>query len=493
MPTPKSKSPVQKFLTNKRQYPLLAGVLAGLYPVLFYATNNFTLVNTWGHLGYFVATFLVIPIVIIYAGHFITTKVSKGKWLKYVIPFLGTFGFLFLMHISYYGSIKKKISVGLLLVACLVAYFLWKQYKKIMIVQGILAMIGFITFIPKIIEALTYDDSWKALPENLAQVTFDKTPNIYFIQPDGYVNFSELSKGYYTEEENKLKEYLVTNDFELFPDFRGNYASTLTSNSATFTGKHHYYDRGLSLETYNARNTIVSENWVLDVLKQNNYETHFITELPYLLLNRPEMGYDSCNISYDDVSYIGTGLGDVVPTFEPLKKEINTPSDQPKFFFLQIFNPGHIHGNAGNSEGRVKEKELWFESVAEANKKVEAHVALIKKSDPEALIVIMADHGGFVGMDYTSQVFTKSQDRDLLHSVFSVNLAVHWPNNEKYEGKKAKSAVNVFRMLFSYLSSNPIIMETVEDNSSFLVIKEEASPGVYKVLDENGQVTFEKQ
>lgn len=487
------QSIIQKFLKSSKPYPVLTGILAGLYPVLFYATNNFTLINTWGHFVYFVLAFLVVPILLISVIYYVSSFFNKGAFSKYVTPFLGTFFFLFLMHISYFGSLKKKISVGLLLLACLVALFLWKHFKKIMLVQGILAIIGFVVFLPKIFNALTYDDSWKTVAKSLDQIKFVKTPNIYFIQPDGYVNFSEISKGYYGQEENELKEFLTINGFDLYPDFRSNYASTLTSNSATFTGKHHFYDKGLSLETYNARNTIISDNWVLDILKQNNYTSHFITELPYLLLNRPSMGYDFCNINYDQVSYIGTGLGDEVETYKPLQEAIVAKTDKPKFFFIEIFNPGHIHGNSSNSEGKVREKELWFESVKQSNSKLESHISLIKKLDPQALIVIMADHGGFVGFDYTGQVFTKTQDRDLLHSIFSANLAIMWPNNDSYKGEKAQSAVNIFKMLFSYLSDDQKIMETIEDNSSFLVIKDDAAPGVYKVLDNKGSVTFEKQ
>lgn len=493
MSIPKQHSAVQKFLNSTKPYPVLAGILVGLYPVLFYATNNFTLINTWGHLGYFVVVFIAIPVLVIVSAFFLSKKIIKGNFSKYVIPFFGTFGFLFLMHISYYGSLKKKISVALLVTACFVAFFLWKHFKKILLVQGILGAIGLITFLPKIFQAITYDDSWKEISIELQEIPFEKTPNVYFIQPDGYVNFSELSKGYYGQQENELKDYLLKNDFTLYPDVRSNYASTLTSNSATFMGKHHYYDKGTSLETYNARNTIITKNWALDIFKQNNYASHFITELPYLLLNRPPLGYDSCNISYDEVSYIGTGLGDPVETYEPLEEYIKIKTDQPKFFFIELFNPGHIHGNASNSKGKILEKELWFESVAIANTKLVSHIDLIKELDPAALIVVMADHGGFVGFDYTGQVFTKTQDRDLLHSVFSINLAVHWPEDDVYEGESARSAINVFKMLFSYLSTDQKIMETAADNSSYLVIKEGVTPGVYKVLDDSGKVTFEKQ
>lgn len=493
MPQPKRQSPIQSFLNSKKDYPLLAGVLAGLYPVFFYATNNFTLVNTFGHLLYFVGVFLVLPAFLIYAIYQLSKRIKNGMYTKYVIPVLGSFMFLFFMHIAVYGSLKKKITVGLFVLACVAGYFLWKHSKKLLVIQAILGVIGLVTFITKPIEALAYDDSWKAQPDAITQVQFSSTPNVYFIQPDGYVNFSELYKGHYKIQDSTLQQFLEAQDFALYPDFRSNYASTLTSNSATFMMKHHYYDKGLSLETYNARNTIVSDNPVLTIFKNNGYKTHFLTELPYLLLNRPEMGYDYCNISYHDVAYLGTGLGKPVDIFAPLEQSLQEAILTPKFFFIEIFNPGHIHGNKSASLGIEGERNLWIESMQTANQRVIKTITTIKVQDPNALIVIMADHGGYVGMEYTGEIYKKTQERDLLYSVFSSNLAIHWPDGQKRGEAYLKSAVNVFRVLFSYLGNDKKLLEHTEDNASYVVIKEDAPQGVYQCIDNEGNIVFIKQ
>ena len=487
------RSLVQKFLSSTKDYPVLAGVLAGLYPLLFYATNNFTLVNTWGHFFYFTAVFIVIPILLIIAFLAVGKNIKNGDYKKYIIPFLSSFIFLFLMHISYYGMLKKKITAVLLLVAVLVALFLWKHVKKLIVIQGILAIIGFITFIPRIYQALSHDTSWHTISTKLQNITFQKKPNIYFIQPDGMVNFTELYKSPYNYDDKSFEIFLETEGFSLYPNFRSNYASTLTSNSATMMMKHHYYDGGLSLETYNARNAIVSQNNVLNILKNNGYKTHLLTELPYLLLNRPEMGFDYCNISYDDVSFIGTGLGDPVATLEPLKSQLNSERGVPKFFFIEIFNPGHIHGSPSKSEGIEGERQLWLTSLREGISNVKSHISFIKENDPDALIVIMADHGGFVGLGSTSEVYAPIEDPTLIRSVFSSNLAIHWPDSKDYAQGEIKSAVNIFRALFSYLSEDKSLLEETEENNSYLVIKEGAPSGVYKVIDTSGAVTFKKQ
>lgn len=487
------KSPIQKFLQNGKEYPLIAGLLAGLYPVFFYATNNYTLVNTFGHFLYFVGLFIVLPAIFIYLTYRISRRVKEGVYTKYVIPTLGSFFFLFFMHIGYYGSLKKKISLGLLMLSCLIGFFLWKHAKKLLIVQGILGLIGLITFIPKPFQSFAYDDTWQVQKDNITAVQFTTKPNVYFIQPDGYVNFSELYKGHYKVTDSSFQKYLDREGFDFYPDFRSNYASTLTSNSATFMMKHHYYDKGLSLETFNARDIIVSDNPVLTIFKNNGYKTHLLTELPYLLLNRPEMGYDYCNFNYDEVSYIGTGLGKRVDIIPSLEQSLTREKAKPKFFFIEIFNPGHIHGNKGASLGIDGERELWMESMKMANERVTATLNIIKANDPNALIVIMADHGGYVGMEYTGEIYSKAQERDILYSIFSSHLSIHWPDGKKRGEKHLKSAVNVFRVLFSYLGDDNKLVDHTEDNSSFVVIKKDAPQGVYKCIDDQGNIVFKKQ
>ena len=55
-----------------------------------------------------------------------------------------------------------------------------------------------------------------------------------------------------------------------------------------------------------------------------------------------------------------------------------------------------------------------------------------------------------------------------------------------------KSAVNVFRVLFSYLGGNDKLLTHAEDNSSYVVIKEDAPKGVYRCIDDLGNIVFEK-
>jgi len=495
MVTNKKQSFLREFLSNDKQYPVLYAIAAGLYPVLFYFTNNYTLINTWTHLAYFAIVFLTIPVIVFLIAHRLSKLPVFSKWQKYVLPFLNVFVFLFLLKVCLYAGIQKKISLGIIIIAGLFALFLYKHIKKIVVIQYILVLIGLYTLIPTVIKQLNYSEEWLKQPDDIEQVVFKKTPNVYLIQPDGYVNFSELKKNPYNIDYSEFESYLNENGFKYYLNFRNNYASTLSSNSATFTMKHHHYNKGTSFsEGVNARNVIVSKNAVLDIFKRNNYKTHLISELPYLLLNRPEMGYDVCNFNYNDIAYVGTGLGERQDILGLLKESIEIEIDRPKFFFIEIFNPGHIHGRKSDSEGIEKERILWGESLDRANDILYKTIDIIKEKDPNALIVLMADHGGFVGMEYTNQIYTKTQDRDIIYSIFSSMLAIHWPDGSAPEFDSSfKTAVNVFRILFAYLGEEERYLSNLQENGSYVVINKDAPKGIYQYIDEEGNITFKRK
>jgi len=492
---PSRSGRLSKFLNSEKDIPILAAVGAGLYPIFFYFSNNYTLINTWGHIGFFVLFFLLLPII----GFVIANKIFKksifAKWQKYVLPFLNIFVFLFLLKVCLYAGLQKKLILVILLVSTLFAFFMYKHLKKAIIIQLILAVIGIFTLIPAVISQLNYSSEWMKQPDDIVSAEFIKKPNVYFIQPDGYVNFSELENNkYYKVDNGDFKDFLVENNFKNYPDFRSNYASTLASNSATFMMKHHYYNKGSSFsEAVNARNVIISDNAVLNTFKRNGYKTHFLAELPYLLLNRPEMGYDYSNFSTSDVAYIGTGLGDRKDIIEPLKESIGIELERPKFFFIEIFNPGHIHGRKIDSKGVEGERQLWKESLQNANKILKKTIAHILDMDPNALIIIMADHGGFVGMKYTSQTYEKVQDRDIIYSIFSSQLSIHWPEGKipEYDSNFV-SSINVFRILFAYLSGEQSYLDNLQPDESYVLIREGAPKGTYKYIDDDGNIVFEK-
>ena len=484
----------EKIRKDKFTQPLILGMACGLYPVIFYYSNNYSLINSWKHLGFFICLFLIAPVVFF----FILGRLLKIQWFeklkKYAYAFFSLLFFLFFIELSLYANVHIWFTIAIIVVSIIFGYFLHKHLKKLVVFQLLLAFIGLFSLVPTLLKQLNYSDEWMRQPDNIESVVFKKTPNIYYFQPDGYVNFSEIGKGYYNLDNSDFKGYLEENGFTLYEDFRSNYTATLASNMATFGMKHHYLNYGFNLtETINGREVVITENPVLNILKNNGYKTHFIAEVPYMLANKPKMGYDYSNFTKEDVGFIGTGYSEEKEIFEPIESTMKLDSLQPKFYFVEIFNPGHVPSGKEKSLGAEKEKELWNDRLQIANTTLKRAIDIVKANDPNAIIIIMADHGGYVGMDYTLQARKKNMDHDWVYTIFSSQLAIHWPNGEapSYDSN-LKSPVNVFRILFSYLAENESYLDKLEENSSYIIIEENAPKGVYKCIDEDGKVTFEK-
>lgn len=472
---------------------VIAALAAGLYPIIFYYTNNYSLINSWKHLGFFIAFFLLVPVVSFVVATRLFQIDKLQKWAKYVLSFLNVATFLMFIQLCLYAKMQWHFTVIIIMIAGVFAFFFHYLLKRLITLQFILLGVGLFWLIPTIRTQLNYSSEWMQQPDDIEQVTFKKRPNIYYIQPDGYVNFSEINRGYFNIDNSAFKSFLEENAFTNYPDIRSNYTSTLVSNSASFAMKHHYYNNGFNFtEIANAREIIISKNPVLDIFKSNNYKTHFVAEMPYLLDNFPDMGYDACNFDYNDVSYIAEGYPEK-DVLIPMKKFLEIDTLQSKFFFIEIFKPGHVSSNATETLGAEKERALYISNLKIANGKLVNLINLIKEKDPNGLILLMADHGGFAGYDNMLDIRIKTDDRDKLFAGFSTQLSIKWPdNNPPQFDTKFKTGVNVFRILFSYLSEDEKYLEHLQDDGSYTIIDTGAPKGVYKVINENDEVSFEK-
>lgn len=483
------------FLNDGKAYPVLKALAAGLYPLLFYYTNNYKMINSWGHLGYFISLFLLAPVVIFFIAHKLSGIDLLKKLQPFVLPFLNFFFFFSYLNVALYAGFSWIRTLVIFGVSILLAFLLRKFFKKIIGFELILAVVGIFTLTPVVIKQLNYSKEWMKQPDNIEAAIFKKKPNIYYIQPDGYANFSELKKGHYKIENAEFESFLKENNFKTYPNFRSNYAATLPTNSALFMMKHHYYNDGSDFtETIDARNVIVSDNSVLRILINNNYRTFFITEQPYFLTNKPKLGYDFCNFSTKEISFVTTGIEKPKDVIQPFKDYLEEYTEGPNFFFVEIFNPGHITNTMDDSKGVEGERKHYIESLKESNKKLTELTNTILKNDPGALIIIMADHGGFVGMTNTSESYTKNTDPDFVNSIFSTILAIHWPNGEapKFD-TTLKTSVNLFRILTAYLSENDSYLANLQPDESFIIINFGAPQGIYKYLDNEGDVVFIKK
>lgn len=486
----------KNFLQKKSLKPiLLMGIATGIYPLLFYYSNNFSLINSWKHVAFFIGLFICFPITLMASFHFLSPKIQFIKThYQALLTFSNLFLFSLFILICLYASIPFYFLIISIVIAVTGVYLFKNHLFKIVVFQLLLAFVGLFYFVPRVHQQLTYSEDWKIQPDDIEEAIFKKTPNIYYIQTDGYVNFSEIGKGYYNYNNDTIKNYLENKGFDIQYNIRSNYTATLESNMAIFALKHHYYNYGYNFsEMTNARETIITDNVVLRILKNNGYKTHFLAEWPYLISNLPKMGYDYCNFKYSTISLISEGFSDKKEIFSSLQEVFDSTATQPNFYFMEILDPGHVTSRKSESLGKIKEKEQYFEKLERCNTKLVEIIDFLTAKDPEALIIILADHGGYVGYEYMLENRYKTDDRDLWYSAFSSQLAIKWPEGKKpEEATYFKTSVNMFRILFSYLSAQNKYLENLEEDASFTIIEKGAPKGIYQVIDSTGAIVFKK-
>lgn len=484
-----------KFTKSENDTPVITAIAAGLYPLLFYYYSNFTLLNSWKQFAFFIIYFLVIPIVVFKIAHVAANRMAFFKPIQaYVLPILNFGWSAYLMVVITKGFSNKYIAVAVFL-AVILAVLLRNHFKKIVVFQFLLAVMVAFPLCKYVFFDVENPSNWTTQPDDIENVKFKTTPNIYFIQPDGYANFSEINKGYYDYDNSGFKNFLLDHEFKLYDDYRSNYYSTLSSNSSMFAMKHHYHNYPSSKirEVYNARNVIVGDNAVLNILKNNNYKTHLLLDRSYMLINRPELAYDFCNMSADDLSYFSRGFQMSRDIFSDLKLIHENKNQEPNFYFLEELSPSHVTNKKSPGEIADIERDNYLNRVEETNVWLKNVINYIEQNDPNSLIVIAADHGGFVGMNTTLEAREKSTDRDLIYSIFTAQLAVKWPSGQapNYDNQ-IKTPVNLFRVLFSYLSENETYLKHLQDDKSFIQIESGASFGVYEYINDKGEITFNR-
>lgn len=480
------------FLNNPKDYPVLAGFSVGLYCLVFYFSNNFASVNSWDHLFFYLFYYIFISIAVIFIFYKIFQKsgftlVASQSIiiLTLLLLLLYLFGGLYVLY-SY-----KKISLFLFFVFIILKFKI-KNHKYLTIFLFLMSVIPVYKLMKITVRNLVNSTEWKQQPDNILNCKFIKRPNIYYIQPDGYASDVNLKGALYRYDNSAFDNWLKDEKFTLYNDYRSNYESTLFSNSSCFFMKHHFADEFSNFKY--ARDLIVGENPVLKIFKKNNYKTFFIIEKPYLLLNRPEIFYDYCNFKQDEVSILKDFGENCKNIQQGLENQIVSNRSTNNFFFIEMFNPGHISVHEKESLGIEGERREYIKKLKKANDYLREMISFIQKNDPNSIIIIGADHGGFVGFKYSIQAQDRISEPKLINSIFGAKLAIKW-SDEKHADydKNLKTPVNLFRVIFSYLSEDKGLLKNLQPNTSYNYYDPSDFTKIYMAIDKNGSSNFLKK
>jgi hypothetical protein len=472
------------FLNNSKDYPILAGFSVGFYAMVFYFSNNFDLVNSWEQILFFLLYYIGASVAVLFS---ISKIIQKSKYARFVSQAIFILMILilpiYLFGISnILGSYKKLGLLAILILGLLI--FKIKNYKYFIVLVFLMSVMPVLKLGKIIYLNFSNSTGWQNQLDAILNTKFKKAPNIYYIQPDGYAGDINLKGSLYNYDNSAFDAFLKEKKFTLYPDYRSNYESTLYSNSSCFFMKHHFSNE-FSKFKY-ARDLIIGENPVLKTFKNNNYKTFFITERPYLLMNRPKMYYDYCNFNYDELPYLSDGWSYFKEISKNLETQILNNKKTSNFFFIEKFKPGHIGTYKFAGTNKENERIKYLENLEKANYWLKQTIVFIENNDPDAIIIIGADHGGFVGFEYALQAQEKIIDRKLIQSIFGAKLAIKW-NDSRYSeyDSKLKTSVNLFRTIFSFLSEDKTLLNHFQPDASYNCYDPSSFTKGYKAIDEN--------
>jgi len=483
------KQKLNQFLNNSKDYPVLAGFSVGFYALVFYFSNNFDSVNSLEHLFFYFFYYVFISLAIIFIVYKALQKSQFNRFASQSIIILSLiFLFIYIFGFSNVIGSYKKIGV-ILLLAFLILIFKITNHKYFTFFLFLMSVIPVFKLMRITGLNLINSTEWQQQPDNILSCQFKKRPNIYYIQPDGYASDINLKGSVYEYDNSTFDNWLKKNEFTLYDNYRSNYESTLFSNSSCFFMKHHFSNEFSNFKY--ARDLIVGENPVLKIFKNNHYKTFFIAEKPYLLMNRPKVFYDYCNFKNEEVSLYKDFWENVKNVHENFENQIINNKSTNNFFFIELFKPSHISVYEGRSLGIEKERIEYINKLKNANEQLKEMISFIQIRDPNSIIVIGADHGGFVGFKYTLQAQNKITDPKLLYSIFGAKLAIKW-NDERHAeyDVNLKTSVNLFRVIFSYLSEDKRLLKNLQPNTSYNCYDSSDFTKVYLAIDENGSSKF---
>ncbi len=483
------KQKLLDYLKSDRHYWWTVSVLPGLYLMLYTYRHNFFQVNSVKQLGGLALLFIAIPSIILFVLDYLF---EKNDWDRKKLYFL-VFAIISSIAISYirYRGFHLKALIALGVATIIGVFFLSRFYKTFTLLLAAMFLIGLVSWTPYFLEVFDYEAEW-IQDHKWKQQTFKKKPNVYIIQPDGYPGKNTLSQSYYSFDNKAFYDDLEDKGFVFNHDYRSNYSSTLSSNAALFTASHHYHDYNLAHnELPFAREIILRSNPVLEALENNGYKTSLISSSNYLALNHSETAYDQDNIESEHLSYFPKFRSDLEYIGAIRKQLNNIDHTQPKFTFIEILSPSHIAHLKKQTLGKVEERKEYLNNLEEVNPKLKQLITMIKEQDNDAIIILVADHGGYVGLEYTGQVYESViEDSVLRKSMFSALFAIHAPADFESYRMQIKSSVSLFPNLIAYLSDDA--PATDADDASYIFIKEKGKRQVYRYFDGDGNPVTEK-
>lgn len=297
------------------------------------------------------------------------------------------------------------------------------------------------------------------VPPLPAQSIADGAPNVYIIVYDGTPNLQELEK--LQVDGAELKEILTENNFKIYDNTYSISQVSLTSMSSTYN---------ISLPINDA-NIIWQANGGLaagfEAFRKNGYRVESIQQsfmtgaYQYFDVNLPPREFslvEKGDFLYFLFKAIFAGefqFEDIISAGGDLsihKKEVLESGAQRRVVVIHNYYPGHSQLSGACLPNQ---KEIYETRFAMARDMLREDLARIKTHDPNAIIVVMGDHGPYLTGDCTSLAKNNplTVTEEEVFDRFSTLMAIYWPDKEKGAkyGHDVRINQDLLPVIFAYL------------------------------------------
>ena len=328
--------------------------------------------------------------------------------------------------------------------------------------------------------------------------------NIYIMSYESYPNLETLK--HYGYDNTKQIKFLENNNYTIHHGIYSHGAGSIDSISRMLDINDKISKHGRYYLSGNA--------FGLDVFKANGYKTIGLYTSPYFFSSFPITwdkyhpkgditkiggrtitkaiyeGHFRFDIFEDDYSY---------SEYLKLKNQYLSSSPQkPTLFYTHNSFPGH-----SNNSGKClpNENQKYFEGLEKANIEMKNDVITLKKNDPNAIIVLLGDHGPALTKNCTDLVnFEMSTiDRYDVQDRYGTFLAIHEPEGFFYDHDEVQIIQDIFPSILANITNNKQLFEELKTERKFFDRFNNRVGGV-NILDgiiiggkDDGKPLFEKR
>ncbi len=358
------------------------------------------------------------------------------------------------------------------------------------------------------LQQATFEGGVEGDATNLRNITFQATPNLYFVSFDSIAPRALLDR--YLDLETTEFHTVFEEHFRRFPNFFANAVMTGHSlNQLLALDEGYYYWQKVGLRAQGKRDDprlFAGQNPspLLDILHKNGYETTTIYMDTYFgehkgpYVDNYIIFQDStvCHLLDDgirDIAFWGycrlfgsindsqTGK---MYTVEQVTARAN--DNTPQFIMAHIYAPGHTAGSFRYSNDTQREafKTWYLKRNAQTARYLELIVRQLAKTDPTGILLVYGDHGSIVsrGVDFQDNPEFHIQDHyGIVGGVYPRDACTVWFDEAAAQG------------YMTILDAVHALLRCLSGGESARVAAKEYSPGGWTRQPDHQNISFAGQ